>query len=162
MSIVVPRSKDRPIYCTPNPQDVVRRWSATPSTMWIAGSIDKTATSDQLANLRTHLRLANAAYLHFKSAANQIRFTLTRNALLLNSLGPAERESCITAIEKIAKDEIQIAKQLFTLTRQDSRIGFEASNHYYYFDRSTRPDREGDKLRIHSKSLASSSVQHRK
>ena len=28
--------------------------------------------------------------------------------------------------------EIELAQRLFTLTRQDSRIGFEASNHYYY------------------------------
>ena len=25
-----------------------------------------------------------------------------------------------------------LAKELFTLARHDSRIGFEASNHYYY------------------------------
>jgi hypothetical protein len=30
------------------------------------------------------------------------------------------------------QDEIQTASRLFTLTLQDSRIGYEASNHYYY------------------------------
>ena len=38
----------------------------------------------------------------------------------------------IDAIEKIVASEISNAKQLFRLTRGDSRIGFEASNHYYY------------------------------
>ena len=28
--------------------------------------------------------------------------------------------------------EIQLAKDLFILTRRDSCIGFEASNHYFY------------------------------
>lgn len=31
-----------------------------------------------------------------------------------------------------AEKELQLAKQLHDLIRRDSRIGFEASNHYYY------------------------------
>ena len=84
-------------------------------------------------NARDDFRIAEAAYLHFKNVANQTRFTLARNALLSESLSPVERENNITAIKAIAADEIRIAKRLFVLTREDSRIGFEASNHYYYF-----------------------------
>jgi hypothetical protein len=32
-----------------------------------------------------------------------------------------------------AISEIELAKRLFTLTREDSRIGFEATNHYNYY-----------------------------
>ena len=32
-----------------------------------------------------------------------------------------------------AKREIANAQTLFKLTRQDARIGYEASNHYYYY-----------------------------
>ncbi|MCJ7560256.1 hypothetical protein MUO79_06515 [Candidatus Bathyarchaeota archaeon] len=35
-------------------------------------------------------------------------------------------------IKAVVADEIQNAKRLFVLTREDPRIGFEASNHYYY------------------------------
>ena len=33
---------------------------------------------------------------------------------------------------RIARDEIAVAKATFALARRDSRVGFEASNHYYY------------------------------
>ena len=36
------------------------------------------------------------------------------------------------AMERIARDEVQSARELFALARADSRIGFEPSNHYYY------------------------------
>jgi hypothetical protein len=71
--------------------------------------------------------------------ANQIRFTLARNALLSGSLNQAERKAKlarrrpgIEAIRAIVADEMLNAKRLFVLTRADPRIGFEASNHYYY------------------------------
>lgn len=96
-------------------------------------AMGKTKTAVQNKNTLDDLRIAEACYLHFKSVANQIRFTLARNALLSQSVSPAEKENHIAAIKEIAVDEIQIAKRLFVLTREDSRIGFEASNHYYYF-----------------------------
>ena len=76
--------------------------------------------------------VAEAVYLHFKSVANQVRFTLARNALLSGSLNQAEREAKIETIRAIVADEMLNAKRLFVLTRADPRIGFEASNHYYY------------------------------
>ncbi len=95
--------------------------------------LKKTRTPLQHANARKDFRIAQAAYLHFKTVANQVRFTLARNALLSESLNSSERENHISVVRAVAANEIQIAKRLFTLTRQDSRIGFEASNHYYYF-----------------------------
>lgn len=35
--------------------------------------------------------------------------------------------------DDIAMDEMQLARQMYKITKEDSRIGFEASNHYYYF-----------------------------
>jgi hypothetical protein len=96
-------------------------------------ALGKTTTPAQLANVHDDLRITEAAYLHFKTVANQIQFTLARNALLSKSLNLDERKNKIADAKAIVADEIQLAKRLFTLTRQDSRIGFEASNHYYYF-----------------------------
>ncbi|MBN1506537.1 MAG: hypothetical protein JW955_06815 [Sedimentisphaerales bacterium] len=93
---------------------------------------DKPIPRSQRANLHEDLGLAEAAGLHFRSAGNQIRFTLARNALLSGSLKDEEHEAQINAIKKIVADEIDAASRLCTLTRQDPRIGYEASNHYYY------------------------------
>ena len=81
------------------------------------------------------MRFAQAARLHFQSVANQVRFVLLRDALAnaARPLPPARRQQTIDQLRRVVDDEICLAKQLFTLTRIDSRIGFEASNQYYYF-----------------------------
>ena len=84
------------------------------------------------AHLRDDLGIAEAAHLHFRSVENQIRFVMARNAFLSGEPRDPERQAQIDAIKRIAADEIKNAKRLFVLTREDSRIGFEASNHYYY------------------------------
>jgi hypothetical protein len=89
-------------------------------------------TPAQMANLRSDRNVVGAAYLHFRSVANQIRFIMARDALQAGLLADAERDAKVKAIKEIAADEIQNARRLFVLTREDSRIGFEASNHYYY------------------------------
>ena len=90
------------------------------------------ATDSQRANLRADLGLAEAAGLHFRSVASQIRFIMARNALLAGSLQDNERDAQVEIARRAVKDEIENARWLFTLTLQDSRIGYEASNHYYY------------------------------
>jgi hypothetical protein len=69
---------------------------------------------------KADLRFARAAGLHFRAVANQTRFVIARDA----------RASA--EMRRVAEAEGAIAKELFVLARDDSRIGFEASNHYYY------------------------------
>jgi hypothetical protein len=69
---------------------------------------------------KSDLRFAKAAGLHFQSVANQTRFVIARDA----------RD--VAGMRRLAEAEGAVAKQLFALARDDSRIGFEASNHYYY------------------------------
>lgn len=69
------------------------------------------------------LCLAEAGYCHFRSVYNQIRFVRRRN-----ELGFTRDDT----FREILDEEIDLAKRLLALTRQDSRIGFEASNHYFY------------------------------
>jgi hypothetical protein len=38
----------------------------------------------------------------------------------------------LTDLERILKDELTLARRLYALQSRDSRIGFEASNHYFY------------------------------
>ncbi len=83
---------------------------------------------------RAELGFARAAALHFRSVANQTRFVLARNALRSGGkdLARARRGALLKEMRKIARDEIDVARRLFALTGHDSRIGYEASNHYYY------------------------------
>jgi len=95
-------------------------------------AIDKAATPSQQAAAREDLAVAEAAGLHFRSVASQIRFIMARNALLSGSLSDSAREAQAEIVRRIAVDEMQNARRLFVLAREDPRIGFEASNHYYY------------------------------
>jgi hypothetical protein len=95
-------------------------------------AIGKTKTAAQAANAKGDLRIAEAARLHFKSVANQVRFTKARNALLKGKLSTDQRQNQIATIKSAVADEIQLAKRLYTLAKEDSRIGFEATNQYHY------------------------------
>jgi hypothetical protein len=132
------------------PYDDLDGWRAIYPAEVLAGQFEKIATGwdeglalvqtatekakvpSEQANLREDAGLAEAAGLHFRSTASQVRFLMARNALLSGSLKAGERQAQIEGIRQAATAEIQTAKRLFTLVCQDSRIGFEASNHYYY------------------------------
>jgi len=81
--------------------------------------------------LAAELRVARAAAIHFRSTANQARFVLTRDALA-SAKSPAETQPLKAILEQTLQSEIIMAKELFDIQTQDSRIGFEASNHYFY------------------------------
>ncbi|MBI3117854.1 MAG: hypothetical protein HYZ00_04155, partial [Candidatus Hydrogenedentes bacterium] len=80
------------------------------------------------------LRYARAAAIHFQSVANQTRFVMARDALAAgeNTLTPEERKRLREEIRRRLESEIALARELFTLTREDSRIGFEPSCQYFY------------------------------
>jgi hypothetical protein len=120
------------------PADVLADQFETIASGWQAGlahfqtAVAKIERPEQKAVAQRDLGVAQAAGLHFASVANQIRFIQARDALLTGSLSRSERQAKIAAIKGILADEIRNAEQLFLLTRDDPRIGFEASNHYYY------------------------------
>ena len=74
------------------------------------------------------LRLAEAGYCYFGSVAEQIRFLIARAALAKNpqdAAALAEARSALSA-------EMDLATEFYPLARADSRLGFEAANHYFY------------------------------
>jgi len=84
----------------------------------------------QRANFEQELRITRACAIHFQSVANQAAFVVARNALIaapVDAKGPLVEE-----IKAILLREITLAKALYSLQCQDSRLGFEASNHYFY------------------------------
>jgi len=76
------------------------------------------------------LRLARAAAIHFESVANQARFIMARDAFA--NASPDEREGLRGEMKRCLDSEIDLARQLYTLTRQDARIGFEPACQYFY------------------------------
>lgn len=82
-------------------------------------------------NAEDQLRFAEAAQLHFASVANQARFVMLRDRL--REAGAGETAGTLRdGMIEVARDEMRIAKRLREICAADSRIGFEASNHYYY------------------------------
>jgi len=105
-------------WCGPYPPEVLADQFARVASGWMEG----VKLWDQLhgqAALEDR-RLIHAARLHFASSANQVRFILARQG--------NHRDTMIELLDA----EAAIARELFTLTQEDSTIGFESSNQYYY------------------------------
>jgi hypothetical protein len=96
-------------------------------------AVEKTP-ADRRHEVQADLRYARATAITFQSACNQARFVLARDALAKpsNTLSPEERQRLRAEIKRCLESEIGLARQLFTLVREDSRIGFEPSCQYFY------------------------------
>jgi hypothetical protein len=85
-------------------------------------------------DVQAELRFARAAANHFQAVANQAKFVLARDQLAdpAQKLSAKKTRQLRADIRKILESEIDLARQEFMLTQEDSRIGFEASNQYVY------------------------------
>ena len=83
-------------------------------------------------NLKQDLRYAQTARIHFASVANQVHFTLLRNTYLLPDTKNEEKAELTKKMKAIVEEEIKLTKELYLLSLEDSCIGFESSNHYFY------------------------------
>ena len=89
------------------------------------------ASSSELSALHSEMNVGEAAAIHFRSASLQCRFILARRALEKDSpFGKKEQNR--KTMEEVLREEIALARRLYTLQTRDSRLGFEASNQYYY------------------------------
>jgi len=75
---------------------------------------------------------AIAAYCHFRSTYLQIRFVKLRDELLANQKEKQNNVNLKESLKSVLIEEISLAKKLHKLVLFDSKIGFEASNHYFY------------------------------
>ncbi len=112
-------------------EKVAEGWQ--PGIVELRTAVEKTPQA-QRAEAQADLRLAQAACIHFQSVANQTRFVQARDTLADSSktLPPEERARLKAEIEQRLESEILLARQLYTLTLEDSRIGFEPSCQYFY------------------------------
>lgn len=126
------------------PYDDLTRWCGQYSPRILSDQFDKVAAGwsqglahlvqavatsdpDKRAAAEEELGIAQAAQTHWASVANQIRFILARDELARRN-APDTRAGLVTILD----DEIPLARELYGLTLRDSRIGFEAANHYFY------------------------------
>ncbi len=82
----------------------------------------------QEASFRRELDVATAAAIHFRSTGNQARFVELRKRVREGKV----TEDLRVELRRVLESEIALARQLLEIQQRDSRIGFEASNQYYY------------------------------
>jgi len=112
-------------------EKVAQGWR--PGIAELQAAVEKTPP-DRRDEARADLRYARAAALYFQAVANQAYFVIARDALAkpASTVSPAERQHLQVEIKRRLESEIVLARQLFTLVREDSRIGFEPSCQYFY------------------------------
>lgn len=76
------------------------------------------------------LNVAEAAYCHFRCSYLQIRFIRLRDG--------GDQKTFALERNAILDEEIELAESLLSIVRRDSRVGFEASNHYFYTENSLK------------------------
>jgi len=123
----------------PYPPDVLASQFARLAAGWEFGvhaleAAVRAAPPERQPEAEGDLRLARAAGVYFRSVANQIRFVMARDALASaeQPLAPEQRRQRQSEIRRCLESEIRLARQLFALTQEDSRIGFEPTCHYFY------------------------------
>ncbi|MDO4585996.1 MAG: hypothetical protein Q4C95_01725 [Planctomycetia bacterium] len=90
-----------------------------------ASELQKTEAANQV-------RYAKAVGLIFGSVSNQVRFILLRNEFLNKGTNLERKAEISDQMKTILRNEIEFAKEMYFLTLEDSRIGFEATNHYWF------------------------------
>ncbi len=121
----------------PYPADVFTSQFQRIAERWAVGISELKQANDAAPILdrstsASDLRWAQAAGIHFRSVANQAHFVIARRELSDEKASVELRQRAGNELHKTLEDEMSCAKQLFSLTRVDSAIGFEASNQYYY------------------------------
>jgi hypothetical protein len=93
-----------------------------------------TAPESMKEAVAADLRYAKAAANHFQAVANQSRFTAARDALVdpAATRTPAQTEALRQQMRQAVASELALAKELYQLVKEDSRIGFEPSCQYFY------------------------------
>ena len=88
-------------------------------------------SADQKHALQRELDVADACAIHYRSVANQARFVSARQALAAATTADAANLQLET-LRQVLTDEMELARRLYAIQARDSRMGFEASNQYYY------------------------------
>ncbi len=81
---------------------------------------------NQTPEVQEILVMAKVCQIHFRSTLLQTWFNIKRKDEKKNK----------SEILALIDEETRLVKELYAITQADARIGFEASNHYYYYENS--------------------------
>ena len=96
----------------------------------LKGVLDKT-DAEHRGELQREINVMEACGLVYASCSNQARFIVLRDQV--EGKEPvADRAKALAEIEGILKSEVDLAQRLYAIQVRDSRLGFEATNHYFY------------------------------
>ena len=142
MNLLYEKSTNRKATMLGFPYDGLEQWrSIYPEEIYEAqlrlvesGWQDGLKILDNLENPNTATRdlrrVAHAAWIHFHTTANQVSFIRRRDGF--HQASGTEKENLRRELLDLLDDEISLAQQMARLQSEDSRLGYEASNHYYY------------------------------
>ncbi len=88
-------------------------------------------TAKERKALVRECNVADTIAIHCRSVANQANFITLRESVI-SVKNSEDRWKEIGELESILHQEIILAKRMYALQCRDSRLGFEASNHYFY------------------------------
>jgi hypothetical protein len=84
----------------------------------------------QRAALNEEFDIAETIAIHYGSIVNQVRFISLRDAVA--KLTSDERKQARASLEQTLEKEIVLAKRMNVLQNRNAKLGFEATNHYFY------------------------------
>jgi hypothetical protein len=117
------------------PPDIVRSQFRKLSEKWRTGLdiLERVAARTPEAKKKAanrELAIAKTCAIHFESTANQVEFYLLRDSLPERSAD--ERNRARKRMLEIVQREHDLSREQYFVARNESLIGYEASNHYYY------------------------------
>ena len=123
-------------WCGPYPPEILASQFAKVANGWAEGLADLTAAQPLVpealrGEAAADLSVAQAARLHFTSSSNQARFIMLRNTLA-NTSDASQRQQLRESLKDLLVLEQELAVEMFDLATNDSRLGYEASNHYFF------------------------------
>lgn len=74
-------------------------------------------------------RIARAAAAHFRSVAAQAEYVALRDGSMGSDRSAPDR---VLRMRELLAEEVETAREMYALQVVDSRLGFEATNQYYY------------------------------
>ncbi len=92
----------------------------------------KKAPIDHRKEADEQTRFGKTAGIIYGSTANQVKFIRLRNKLIDPKTSASEKKLVAADMIKVVRQEIDMARQLYRITKEDSRIGFESTNHYWF------------------------------
>lgn len=120
------------------PYDVFTNQLMKLCVKWEQG-LEVLETAPQNPRIRELANVSRTAYCHFKSSLLQSKYVKLRDELPVET----ELEAYNAQIQKgliqdIIRQERELALCLWRILNEDPRIGFEASNHYLYTEKSLK------------------------